>query len=61
MNYPVLIGDGRDDVKNALGPLVGFPTTILINRKGQICHRHVGFAPYETFRSEIEALLAADV
>ena len=53
MDYPVLIGDGRDDVKDSYGPLIGFPTTVIIDRSGNICHRHSGFAPKEQFESEI--------
>ena len=57
MNYPVLIGDGRDDVKDAFGPLIGFPTSFIIDRDGTICHQHTGFAPKMQFVEEIEALL----
>ena len=57
MDYPVLIGDQRDDIKDAYGPLYGFPTTFLINRDGSICHQHTGFAPKEQFESEILQLL----
>jgi len=57
MNYPVLIGDGRDDIKDAYGPLIGFPTSFIIARDGTICHQHTGFAPKEQFIQEIEALL----
>lgn len=57
MNYPVLIGDGRDDVKEAYGPLIGFPTAYIIGRDGNICHKHVGFAPKESFVRDIEGLL----
>lgn len=57
MNYPVLVGDGRDDVKEAFGPLIGFPTTIIIDRDGAICHQHTGFAPRQQFEIEIKALL----
>ncbi|MBL4819514.1 MAG: TlpA family protein disulfide reductase [Gammaproteobacteria bacterium] len=57
MNYPVLVGDGRDDVKDAFGPLYGFPSTFLINREGNICHQHTGFAPKEKFEEEILQLL----
>ena len=60
MNYPVLIGDGRDDVKEAYGPLYGFPTSFIINRAGNICHQHTGFAPKEKFEEEITALLHQD-
>ena len=57
MDYPILIGDGRDDVKDAFGPLYGFPTTFLINREGDICHRHTGYSPKEQFEQEILSLL----
>lgn len=57
MNYPVLVGDGRDDVKGAYGPLIGFPTSFIISRDGTICHKHVGYQPKASFVSEVEALL----
>ena len=57
MNYPVLIGDGRNDVKDAFGPLIGFPTTFIIARDGTICSEHVGFAPKQQFEDEIRSLL----
>lgn len=57
MNYPVLVGDGRDDIKEAYGPLVGFPTSYIIDRNGVICHRHTGYAVKDSFVREIEALL----
>lgn len=57
MNYPVLVGDGRDDVKEAYGPMWGLPTTFLIGRDGRICKRHTGFATKEEFEREIKALL----
>ena len=57
MNYPVLVGDGRDDVKDEYGPLIGFPTSYVIDRDGTICHRHIGYAPKERFIEDIEGLL----
>ena len=30
MNYPILIGQGRDDVLKAFGPMPGLPTTVII-------------------------------
>jgi peroxiredoxin len=59
MNYPVLLGLNRDDVKNAFGPPVGFPTSFLIGRDGKICQQHTGFAPKEQFEREIKALLSS--
>jgi peroxiredoxin len=58
MNYPVLVGLGHEDLQDAFGPLVGFPTAFLIDRDARICKQHVGFTPREQFEREIKALLA---
>jgi peroxiredoxin len=57
MNYPILIGDGRDDVKDAFGPLIGFPTSLLIGRDGRVCTSHTGLKLKEQFEREIKSLL----
>ena len=57
MNYPVLVGADRDDVKNAFGPPVGFPTAFIIGRDGRVCTSHTGFATKEQFEQEILPLL----
>ncbi len=57
MNYPVLVGLGREDVQEAFGPIYGIPTTVLITREGQICKKHVGMSSQEEFEKEIKALL----
>ena len=57
MNYPVLVGNGRDDVEQAFGPLPGLPTSFMIARDGKICGKHTGFVPKEQFEREIKALL----
>jgi thiol-disulfide isomerase/thioredoxin len=57
MDYPVLVGADRDDVKDAYGPPVGYPTSFIIDRQGKICASHTGFAPKETFEHAILALL----
>ncbi len=56
VNYPILLGAGRDD----LGPVFGelpLPTAFVIGRDGRICGRHDGDTPKEQFEREIEALL----
>jgi thiol-disulfide isomerase/thioredoxin len=50
MTYTVLVGRERDDVQEALGPVWGLPTTLLIDRNGNVCKRHMGLAP----RAELE-------
>ena len=57
MNYPVLVGRGRDDLQDAFGPLPGYPTAFLIARDGKICKRHTGLVTKEQFEREIKALL----
>jgi thiol-disulfide isomerase/thioredoxin len=57
MNYPVLVGAGRDDVQDAFGPLWGIPVTVFIDRDGKIAKKHSGIASKEQFEQEIKALL----
>lgn len=57
MNYPVLVGLGRDDVQDAYGPLWGIPTSFIIGRDGKICKKHMGIATKAQFEREIKALL----
>lgn len=57
INYPVLLGLGRDEVQEAYGPIWGLPTSFLISRDGRICKKHMGLAPKAQFEREIRALL----
>jgi peroxiredoxin len=57
MNYPVLVGLGRDDVQDSYGPIWGIPVTMMISRDGKICKRHMGIATKEQFEAEIKKLL----
>lgn len=57
VSYPVLIGKGREDVKEAFGPLLGFPTSVLVTRGGMICTRHTGITSKAHLEREINALL----
>jgi peroxiredoxin len=57
ISYPVLIGDGRYDLQEAFGPLVGFPTSFVITRDGRICRRHTGVAPKAALERAIASLL----
>jgi peroxiredoxin len=59
MNYPVLLGDGRDDIKAPTAYMVGWglPKTFVIGRDGKICKTHIGLSVKEKFEQEIKALL----
>ena len=55
MNYPILMGAGRDDLQQAFGDLP-LPTAFVIARDGRICGKHDGFTTKEQFEREIGAL-----
>jgi len=57
MNYPILVGQGREDVQEAFGPMPGLPTTFIIGRDGKVCTSHTGFTEKEKFEQQIKALL----
>ena len=57
MNYPVLVGNGRQDVQDAFGPIWGIPISVIIDRDGKVSKKHSGIASKEQFEQEIKALL----
>lgn len=57
INYPVLVGLGREDVQDAFGPLYGIPMTFFIGRDGRICKTHPGIAAKAEIEKAIKALL----
>lgn len=57
MNYPVLDGNDRDDVKAAWDVVDSFPRTFVIGRDGQVCVEHTGYAPREAFEEAVLSLL----
>ena len=57
MNYPVLVGNGREDVQVAFGPLFGIPVSVIIGRDGIIARKHSGIATKEQIEREIKTLL----
>ena len=57
INYPILVGLGREDIQDAYGPLWGIPVSFIIGRDGKICKKHMGIAPKAQFEREIKALL----
>jgi len=57
MNYPILLGFGReDDLKPAFGELP-LPTSFVIARDGRICARHDGLTAKDQVEREIAGLL----
>ena len=57
LDYPLFIGDGRDDMKGFYRPLIGFPTTILVDRDDNSCHSHSGYTPKAQFEAKILSFL----
>lgn len=57
MNYHILIGDLRG-VTKVFGPIRGIPTTFLIDEKGIIKNKYIGYRPEEDFEEDIKILLS---
>jgi thiol-disulfide isomerase/thioredoxin len=57
INYRLLVGNGREDVQEAFGPLFGIPVSVIIARDGTIAKKHSGIATKAQFEREIKALL----
>ncbi len=57
INYPMLIGNKRLDVQDALGPLGAVPVSILVDREGIIALKHTGIFTREQLETEIRSLL----
>jgi thiol-disulfide isomerase/thioredoxin len=57
INYPVLVGNGHQDMQDAFGPLYGIPVSVIVGRDGRIAKKHSGIATKEQFEREIKALL----
>jgi len=57
MNYPILLGEGREDVQDAYGPIWGIPASFIISKDGHVCRKHMGIAPKAVFEKELVALM----
>ena len=57
VNYPLLVGKGRQDFQDAYGPFWGIPVTVFVARDGLIHKKHSGIASKEQFEHEITSLL----
>jgi glutathione peroxidase-family protein len=56
MTYPVVLGS--DQVAEAFGGVVGFPTTYLVDREGKVVDRWVGVIPPRILEEKVRALVA---
>ena len=57
MNYPILLGEGKEDLQDAYGPIWGLPSSFIISRDGKVCRKHIGIAPEAVFEKEVAALM----
>lgn len=57
INYPVLLAD--DEVTRGVGGVTGIPVTFLVNRKGEIVKKYLGYVGHDILEEEIKAMLAA--
>ena len=57
INYPLLVGNGRQDFQDAYGPFWGIPVTVFVARDGLIHKKHSGIASKEQIEHEITSLL----
>ena len=58
INYPILLADAK--VIQDYGGLQGIPTTFLIDRKGQIFRKYVGYRPREVWERDIKTLFRSE-
>lgn len=54
-NFPVVLGD--DAVSEDFGGIYVLPTTLLVDRSGDVVVRHQGLVPKAAYEEEIESLL----
>jgi len=58
INYPVLLAD--ETVIRGVGGVTGIPVTFLVNRKGEIVKKYLGYVEHDVLETEIISMLAAD-
>jgi thiol-disulfide isomerase/thioredoxin len=57
VNYPMLVGNGRQDFQDAYGPFWGIPVSVYVGRDGLVHKKHSGIASKEQIEHEIASLL----
>ena len=55
MTYPVVLDDGT--VAGAYGGVSAIPTTIFVDRKGNVSESHIGYMSEQDFETKIKKLL----
>ena len=57
INYPVIMAD--NEVAKGFGGVTGIPVTFLVNRKGEIVKKYLGYVGHDALEDEILKLLGA--
>jgi thiol-disulfide isomerase/thioredoxin len=57
INYPVLQALGNDAILDTYGPMVVVPQTVVIERGGKMCTKHIGPVTRDALEQEIRGLL----
>ncbi len=57
VNYPMLVGLGREDFQEAWGPIWGLPVSFWIDREGIWCKSHLGLAAKDDLERDLKSLL----
>ena len=57
INYPVLLAD--EVVTRGVGGVTGIPVTFLVNRKGEIVKKYLGYVEHDILEADIKDMLAA--
>jgi peroxiredoxin len=55
ITYPVVIGDG--ELVELYGGIEAIPTTFIIDKKGNVAQKHIGYLSKEAFEEQIQGLL----
>jgi cytochrome c biogenesis protein CcmG/thiol:disulfide interchange protein DsbE len=55
MTYPVVLGD--ESVVKAYGGIEAIPTTFVVDKKGNIVEKHVGYMSKEDFEKKVKKVL----
>lgn len=55
INYPIVLADAQ--VSKAYGGIRAIPTAFVVNQKGEIVKKFVGYQPRKVFEKEIKKLL----
>lgn len=57
INYPVLLADPA--ITRSFGGVSGIPVTFLVNRRGEIVKKYLGYVGHDVLAGEIKTLLAS--